>query len=330
MNVTKVSISLALAGVALAAAAASLPSGLRAADHGDSPAVRVDTRLDINDVYVFQSPQTPTNTVLIMTVCPVAGITGPKQFTPGARYQFAIDTNGDAVENQTFTMVFGKPLADGHQAYTLTGPNRLKVRGTTDDLGVTAGTGGKVFAGIRDDPFFFDLIGFRRGLAFSAQTSRNFFDGLNTMSIVLEVPTASFDATNIGVWARTFKGRKQVDRMGRPAINTVLIGAAKKDAFNAGMPRNDVAAFKTEMVANLKAAPLSRSDTDANALAAILLPDILTYDTSNSGGFLNGRKLTDDVIDAELGILSNNVVTTDFVGNDSTFLQVFPYLGVVN
>lgn len=328
---TRISLCLAVSGVALAAAAMSSTSpNLRAADHGDSPAVRVDTRLDINDVYAFKSPETASNTVLIMTVCPVAGITGPKQFTPGARYQLAIDTDGDAVENQTFTIVFGKPLPDGHQTYTLTGPGRLKVRGTTDDLGVTFGEGGKVFAGIRDDPFFFDLIGFRRGLAFSANTSRNFFDGLNTMSIVLELPTASFDATNIGVWARTFKGRKQVDRMGRPAINTVLIGAAKKDAFNTGMPRNDVEAFTAEMVGNLKAAPLNRSDADARALAAILLPDILTYDTSNSAGFLNGRQLTDDVIDAELGILSNNVVTTDFVGNDSTFLPVFPYLGVAN
>jgi hypothetical protein len=122
--------------------------------------------------------------------------------------------------------------------------------------------------------------------------------------------------------------------MGRPAINTVLISGGapggNKDLFNRTSPKDDMAKWRTEMVNNLKAPPLSRSDADANGLADILLPDILTYDPQNSGGFLNGRKLTDDVIDIELSVLSNNAVTTDFVDNDSTFLSVFPYLGVPN
>src|SRR5690349_10368249 len=83
-------------------------AAVRAADHGDSPQVRKDTRVDINDVYIF----TPgggegagklgdaTDTVMIMTVCPLAGITGPKIFAPDAKYEFAIDTDGDAAENQ--------------------------------------------------------------------------------------------------------------------------------------------------------------------------------------------------------------------------------------
>ena len=75
---------------------------------------------------------------------------------------------------------------------------------------------------------------------------------------------------------------------------------------------------------------LGNSQARADALANILLPDILTYDTSSSAGFLNGRKLTDDVIDAELGLITNNAVTTDCVNNDSTFLSGFPYLGKPN
>jgi hypothetical protein len=65
-------------------------------------------------------------------------------------------------------------------------------------------------------------------------------------------------------------------------------------------------------------------------LADILLPDILTVDTSNPAGFLNGRGLADDVIDAELALVTNGAVTTDCVANDSAFSDSFPYLAPPN
>ena len=65
-------------------------------------------------------------------------------------------------------------------------------------------------------------------------------------------------------------------------------------------------------------------------MAGILLPDVLTFDTSSADGFLNGRKLADDVIDAELGLLTGGKVTGDCVANDSTFSTSFPYLGTAN
>jgi len=334
-----------MAGVALAfAGLAVLSAGrddVRAADHGDSPQVREDTRADINDVYLFASPETPANTVMIMTVCPLAGITGPKTFAVGTKYEIAVDVNGDAVEDQVYSLVFKKPDAAGHQTFTLSGPKfgtkKVKIQATTEDATATFGIGGKVYAGLRDDPFFFDLIGFKKGLAFSATTGRNFFKDLNTLSIVIEVPTTSFGAltnSTMGIWARTKKGKFQIDRMGRPAINTVLISGGlpggAKDLFNRTSPKDDVKTWRDEMIKNLKAPPLSRSDADAGTLAGILLPDILTYNPQSSDSFTNGRKLTDDVIDIELDLLSNHAVTTDFIGNDSTFLAVFPYLGVPN
>jgi hypothetical protein len=324
------------AALGLTALAVGGADAVRGADHGDSPQVRDDTRADINDVYVFRSP-TATNTVLVMTVCPLAGVTGPRLFSPGVRYEFAIDVNGDAKEDQVYRLVFSKADAAGHQTFTLTGPNKVKVKGVTEALTVDVGADGQVFAGYRDDPFFFDLIGFKKGLAFSPSTSRNFFSGLNTMAIVLEVPTASFGTltnSTMGVWARTVKGKKQLDRMGRPAINTVLIAGGtpkgNKDLFNQTHPKDDRTRWRDHMIANLKAPPLSRNDADAAGLADALLPDVLTYDPTNTGGFLNGRKLTDDVIDAELGLLSNGAVTTDNVADDNTFLNGFPYLGDPN
>jgi hypothetical protein len=40
--------------------------------------------------------------------------------------------------------------------------------------------------------------------------------------------------------------------------------------------------------------------------------------------------LADDVIDAELNLITEGAITTDCVNNDSTFLGDFPYLGVPN
>jgi hypothetical protein len=69
---------------------------------------------------------------------------------------------------------------------------------------------------------------------------------------------------------------------------------------------------------------------DPEGLAHVLLPDILTFDTSSAAGFLNGRQLADDVIDAELNLITNGGLTTDCIGNDSTFLSGFPYVGDPN
>jgi hypothetical protein len=66
------------------------------------------------------------------------------------------------------------------------------------------------------------------------------------------------------------------------------------------------------------------------ALANFLLPDILTIDTSSSAGFPNGRQLNDDVIDTELGLITEGAVTTDCVPADNTNLSTFPYLGNPN
>ncbi len=77
---------------------------------------------------------------------------------------------------------------------------------------------------------------------------------------------------------------------------------------------------------------------EVSAIASVLLPDELTL-TLNSGApfasgsslgtlALNGRGLSDDVIDAEFALLTNFVITTgDGVNaNDKTFSSSFPFL----
>lgn len=314
-------------------------SVVQAADHGDAPGVRLDLRLDINDVYAFQSPSNAANTVLIMTTNPQAGILSPLAYNPSARYEIVIDDDGDAKEDLVFRFKF--------EAGNLATPQRMSVHRLVDGKTVgkrigrgTTGTNvtvklnpgtGTAIAGNFDDPFFFDLLAFRNNLAFSSSTARNFFKGLNTLAIVLEVPSSSLHGkggdTNIGVWGRTILRGRQIDRNGRPAINTVLVAAAKKDAFNKAKPAND-AAFRADAITVIKS--LGNSEENATSLATTLFPDILTFNTASASGFLNGRRLEDDVIDAELALLTGNNAASDFVANDSTFSTTFPYLAAKN
>lgn len=316
----------------------------RAADHLDAPGLTPpggDTRLDITDVYAFQSPSNPEHTVLVMGVNPLEGVLNDGTFRPGAYYELKIDSNGDAKEDLTYRVTFGAPNGALQQKMTLqqipAGKGGSKIATGWTGSNVSLPGGGWMTAGAFDDPFFFDLNGFLN-LDF-CNPGTNFFSGLNISAIVLEVPSSWLGANNVGVWARTVWKDAQIDRMGRPAINTVFIPnnvfepkgtePSQRNAFNMAKPRNDQRDFRGEVVDTLEIFYGAGSPT-VQALADFLLPDVLTIDTSSSAGFPNGRQLADDVIDIELGLVTNGAVSTDCVSNDSAFSSSFPYLASAN
>jgi hypothetical protein len=348
-----------LAVIVIAAAAAALtvlliqrngPTPARAADHLDAPNLTPpggSVQTDITDLYAYQSPANAANSVLALNVNGVIGgnltfgqgVPGVKDTKP-ISYRIYVDNNGDAKPDVTLKVRFGEPGTDGVQHFEVKRGHKVLIPmglGQSTGFSATSPTivthdGVKAFAGRRDDPFFFDLAAFRNGLQFCpGGVGTDFFLGKNVSSIVLELPSSMLtrgDDPNIGVWAVTKAGKTQIDRMGRPAINTVFLHGDRKNQFNAGVPANDQRDFRGDVVDTLLA--LGNSQARADALANVLLPDILTFDTSSSAGFLNGRKLSDDVIDAELGLITNGAVTGDCVANDSTFLSSFPYLGSPN
>jgi hypothetical protein len=350
--------TLMIAAVAVAAAAIALaailtqragPSSARAADHLDAPGLAPpggSVQSDITDLYAFQSPTNPANSVLVLNVNGVIG--GNLTFgrgipgvgnTKGVLYNINIDNNGDAITDVNLRVRFGMPADDGSQGFEVRRNGKLLVSmddgrstafGATPNL-VTVGDV-KAFAGRRDDPFFFDLDAFRgvNGRTFCDGHQNDFFAGRNVSSIVLELPSSMLTADsthpNIGVWASTNAGDTRIDRMGRPAINTVFNHGDEKNLFNAGDPVNDWRDFGASFVSTLT----SLGAANPTGLAHVLLPDILTYDTSSAAGFLNGRQLADDVIDAELNLITNGALTGDCVANDSTFSNTIPYLGSPN
>ena len=331
-----------------------------AADHRDAPALLTanggNPQLDINDVYVFQSPANPKNTVLVMTVNPFTIPGDQVIFSTTGVYEFNLDTNGDAIEDITYEIKF-KPLNRGKQIFSVTelrGSAKPKaLTNTAETARVNNVPGGiKVTAGMFDDPFFFDLDAFKgfdsQGVReFNDGFENDFFEGFNISAIVLEIPSQNFGSkknpvNNIAVWSATTEARGrnqlQVDRMGLPAINTVFIRPNRfisaagnfKNAFNFGHPFLDVADWEDEVIDTLVFG-FGNTEEYAAAVAAVVLPDMIPFDTTSAAGFLNGRRLADDVIDAELGIVTNGGLTTDSVdANDRAFRAVFPYLATPN
>lgn len=371
---------LALFGVVLAAVGAALgavlwgpgPSRGGAADHLDAPGLTPpggDPRLDLTDIYAFRAPQNPKNTVLVLNVNPLSKPGVPATFataTPQVAgdqttsYYLRIDNNGNAIADANIRVRFGEPDANGVQPFDVRVGKATLIsikKGRTTPFGqspviVKGGSGIRAFAGMRDDPFFFDLQGFLNVLnpdKTFCKAPSDTFANTNVSSIVLELPSRLLmagDSTKFGVWATTNRGGVQVDREGRPAIASVFIPnnpiepkgtePQQKDAFNAAKPKDDQASFRGEIVDSL-ATLFSLNDSagddksdDAgkiSGLADALLPDILTIDVSKPSGFLNGRTLADDVIDAELNLATEGAIKTDCAnGNDVPFSGTFPFL----
>jgi hypothetical protein len=349
-------------GVAIGAAALILTLGIAplltsAADHLDAPSlgsVSVDAMdnlsvskvrgpLDINDLYAFDGPA--GRTVLAVTVNPAVNLLGPATFAAGAEYAINVDRSGDAVADTRITVEFGDPDAAGIQHYTVKVDGKALASGFTDDAkGKSQGRGGvRAFAGMRSDPFFFDLLGFLgsvkgQGTDALGVTPSDFFVGLNTMAIVVEVPNGMLggNGANIGAWATTRWNGAIADQMGRPAINTVFnASSADKEAFNATPPSQQATAmggtFRTNVINTLVGLSTALGNPytadQAAGIADILLPDVLTYQVGTDASFLNGRDLDDDVIDLELSIATNGVVGGDGVGAHADLLASFPYLG---
>jgi Domain of unknown function (DUF4331) len=206
-------------------AAAFVTGGIiYAADHVDTPTV-TNQPTDITDVYVFRAAD-PNNLVFVANskglMSPAASATA--KFDENTVLEFNIDKTGDNVEDLVIQCKYdaasNKMVIYGPIAPSATGTKSKLEGSVTADVAVTAygaaavtgtgTTGIKVFAGPRDDPFFFDLSRFKEILAGTAtgfrSTGVDAFAGTNVMSIVVEVPKTLIGATaNIGVWLEAKK-----------------------------------------------------------------------------------------------------------------------------
>ena len=195
-----------------------------AADHIDTPAV-TNQPSDITDLYVFRGSDANNlvfvaNTQGLMT--PAASATA--KFNENTVLEFNIDKNGDNIEDLVIQCKYdaasNKMQVYGPVAPSATGTKSKLEGSVTADVAVTAygsaavtatgATGIKVFAGPRDDPFYFDLNRYKAIIAGTAPGFNNpgtdTFAGTNVMSVVVEVPKSLIGASgNINVWLETKK-----------------------------------------------------------------------------------------------------------------------------
>jgi hypothetical protein len=185
-------LPVALAGIAV------LSQG-RAADHLDSPGAKHDPAGDIADVYAFMSPNAAAlnHAVLVQTVFPVAGSTS--KFSDKIDYVFKVRqvTNPSPLTLDPTPLDIKCNFTNGTpQTVTCTAPGGIAAKTVTvGDVG-TCGAADDicVYAGLRSDPFFFDLQAFKDSVAANASKFKaadagavNFFQGLNALALVVEV-----------------------------------------------------------------------------------------------------------------------------------------------
>jgi hypothetical protein len=193
-----------------------------AADHIDAPAV-TNQSTDITDVYVFRG-ENPDNMVFVANTQGLLspGATAGAKFDENTMIEFNIDNNGDYVEDLVIQCIAknGKMKVYGPVAPKTTGTTSyLNINDFTAQVDITPygqpaivaeQKGVKVFAGPRDDPFFFDLGRFKQIIAGTATSFNNpgtdSFAGTNVLGIVVEVPKSMLGGNGtINVWAESKK-----------------------------------------------------------------------------------------------------------------------------
>lgn len=183
--------------------ALALTFGLVAADHVDAPDV-AGTTADITDFYAFEGA-TQDNTVFVANVQGLLPPGSTAQFDENVLVEINIDNDGDLVEDLIIqaiprdgVMYFFGPYTPNTTGLNSTINEDTQFTGQVDISTGTAATtatenGISYFAGLREDPFFFDFNQFNAVVGGMAPEGFNNpgnddFDGTNILSIVVEVP----------------------------------------------------------------------------------------------------------------------------------------------
>ncbi|MEZ4222042.1 MAG: DUF4331 family protein [Polyangiaceae bacterium] len=143
-------IVLSLVGISATA------SQLFAADHLDGPAAKAEPTADITDLYAWMESDT-SKVNLILDVSPMAGA-GAK-FSNAVVYVFHVNSSAGYGMAQTETKVTCQ-FYDADHIECWAGDEYV-TGDPSSEAGITSDGGKmKVFAGMRNDPFFFEFVGF--------------------------------------------------------------------------------------------------------------------------------------------------------------------------
>jgi hypothetical protein len=315
-----------------------------------------DQRLDLCDLYAFQSPTDASRTVIILNANPNADA-----LHPDAIYRLNIDNDGDLLTDVALSYVFSKPqngkqtfnvfLAKGAESRSVEATGKKIVAdaevsfGRTPNL-VKAGDY-TFFAGSRSDAFFFDFDGIKN--LFDIRGKRNFTEphlsgkspwtGVdsntegNVFSMVVELPTSELaPKPELHIWGRCSVRQDgkliHADRAGHPSVSSFFNTDDTKLEYNASEPVNDRGRWLEQFVHLMgHTGNYSREEAIAEIDKERTLPDVLNFDPSKPANYPNGRVFTDDVIDYRLAFLTKGECPSSGLKPHTDILKEFPYLG---
>ncbi|MBW4574883.1 MAG: DUF4331 domain-containing protein [Aphanothece sp. CMT-3BRIN-NPC111] len=346
MNVKKI-IGLGVVALSLTVVAAATPRYLKASDHDDGEVDNKGRNLNLTDLFVFreqdQNPNASANDLIfVMNTNPRSLPRQQYYFSTNASYDFHVTRVADknatptGAEDVILRFRFADKDSSGRQSFRMSvvrnGVETTTTRTTSGSPLVTTpltkattptinqvsvgGSNLSVFAGLREDPFFFDVTRYfqvrasllkKKGflniplpdiLSFRPPDKAiDFTKDYNVNTIVVRVPRAllqnSTNATTFDVW-ETISLRqpdntyKQFERLARPAINEGLIFTNDfLNAFNMIPPSADLspaaAPVRAEAIKTLKA--FGNTDAQATAKALAFLPDVMRIDTTQPSGY---------------------------------------------
>lgn len=179
------------------------PSAI-ASDHQEAPIATSQLAADIGDYYVWHDAN---NLNMVLTFGTFNAPNMPATYSSEVLYSLHFDTSipADGVPDSDIHARFAQNDAGnwGVQVF-----NATETLFETPVETVTENSNGKAWAGLSDDPFFFDLTGFNTTVStgtISFDPTRDDVAGLNITSLVLQIPLTSITSsgTSVSTWATT-------------------------------------------------------------------------------------------------------------------------------
>jgi hypothetical protein len=275
-------------------------------DHISGPRALANPIADITDVYSFPSPERPGHLVLAMNTLPFAKpsdrpsdgliyrfrIRGLTAGAPGSEAPFAV-----RAEEFVFDCLFSPPvdpggLQDVAQEGTCTTPAGDTVSFRVNDEDGGSGSGVRVFAGPRWDPFIMDAPAALKTIATGELAFTDpgaiFLDGKNVLSLVVEIDSSLLDGAQlVGVVAETLTRGKfsvRIERVGRPEVKNMMLAPKQFDGVNRDLEIRDL--YNMEDAFHLADAYLGayRARLDANLAFWDGLDGKADWPTNGGGG----------------------------------------------
>ena len=163
-----------------------------AADHVDAPKTMANRAADITDMYAWHTGDGKVVAILNFASFGEPGL--PAAFDPNVVYGIHIDNTGDNKSDKDIWIRFGQESGGGWGMQVTGLPGAAPVVVGPVETTIDAGLGLRVFAGLRDDPFFFDLDGFKETASSGTLSFDNTNDTFSRTNITAIVVEMSLDA----------------------------------------------------------------------------------------------------------------------------------------